>query len=135
MIGLRLGAWAALLLLLLASLPSRASGQQDTPAAAPAEAAPRDTVESRAARARGGLTVTAGVERRHDDNILRMTPSELDQFAADPTSSRYRIASPAANVSIVRGDVEWRGRLLPRRQTTLDASADAYAFERNHVKD
>ncbi len=111
---------AAWLLMLVLASPVRAAG---------------DTGPVRAKSAPRLLTLTFGLERRHDDNVLRLRQSDLDRFAANPASSRFRITAPADNETVVRGSLRWRIRPLPHRETALRLSASAYEFDRNPVKD
>lgn len=81
------------------------------------------------------LSLVVGVERRYDDNILQLTRHNLDRLAENPGSSRFRIESPDDDIHAFRGLLRWRLRPLPRRETKLEAQADAYAYLRNDVKD
>ncbi len=90
----------------------------------------------RAARPmRPALTVSLGVDERHDDNILQLAQRNLDRLVTNPGPPRFRIHSADDNVTGLHGDVRWRSRPLPRRETRVAAGLDFYLYQRNDVKD
>lgn len=75
-----------------------------------------------------------GLERRHDDNILRLSKSDLADFESDSGTSQNRIESTADWLTVLRGDLRLRAQPIARRTTSLTLSADAFAYDANHVK-
>ncbi len=104
-------------------------------ASAVAGAAEPDGPKDDARRRWGAWSGRIALEQRYDDNILQLSAAEIDRFERDPTSSRFRIASPDDRITIARLDVEWTLRPLPRRETRLTFSADLYRYDRNPIKD
>ena len=84
---------------------------------------------------RPALTVSLGLDELHDDNILQLTPIELDRLATNPGPPRFRIDTADDNITALHGDVRWRLRLLSRRETRVAAGLDFYIYQRNDVKD
>lgn len=80
------------------------------------------------------LSFVVGIERVHDDNILQLTAHGFDRFSQNPDPPRFLIVSPDDAIHVIRGDVRWSTRPLPRRETRLAASVDANEYQRNRVK-
>ena len=111
--------------LLLLVLTAAVAGESPAP--------PQVTAESK--RPRSTWSFAFGLERRHDDNILQLTPHEIDRLQNNPTPGRFLITSPDDDVNIARADLRWRTRWLRRRDTKLAISTDVYRYQTNAVKD
>lgn len=88
---------------------------------------------ARTAGAEGPWSYDLGLERRHDDNVLQLTQDNLDRLASNPGPPRFLIDSASDDVTSVRGSGAWRGRVFPRRETRVFASAEANQYARNSV--
>lgn len=94
-------------------------------AAALAQAAP--------APAKSPFSLAVSLSRQHDDNILQLTQHNLDRLAADASAPRFLVSTPDDEVTAASADALWHGRLLPRRESRVVASADARRYARNEV--
>ena len=71
----------------------------------------------------------------YDDNVLQLSDIDMERFRKNPDSPRFDIKSTDDTIAQGAISLEWRTRPLPRRDTTLDASATTYQYVRDDVKD
>lgn len=79
-----------------------------------------------------GFSVT--LERRHDDNILELTPHDLARLENNPSPPRFLVTTPDDDINIGRLSGRWTGHWIRRRATRLAGSAAIYRYSTNSVK-
>jgi len=119
--------------------PTRTAPTPAAPTPATAMQTPSPPVAAKRAPAhqpakRPSLSLGLGLEFRYDDNILQLTPAGLDRLDRRPGPPRFRIQTPDDNITGFHGDLRWRVRPIPRRETRFAAAADVYSYHRNDVK-
>jgi len=79
------------------------------------------------------VTFSARVERRHDDNVLRLSRRDLERFEERPGAPRFRIREPEDDFSLLRAGVDWRFRPFRRRETRFEADVEVRRYDRDDV--
>jgi hypothetical protein len=86
-------------------------------------------------RDRPAWAFTLGVGVHHDDNILQLSGRNLDRLATDPGLPRFRIAGSGDQVFDLSAGATLRARPIRRRETRLEATAEADRYADSGVAD
>lgn len=104
-------------------------------AARPAWSAPPAATETKRPLQRAPiLTLTLGLERGRDDNLLQLTSRNQDRLEERPGPPRFLIESADGAVNIVRGGLGWRSRPWRRRETRVELGLSVNDYPGNDAK-
>jgi hypothetical protein len=81
------------------------------------------------------LSFGVSIGREHDDNVLQLTRQNLDRFALLPGPPRFLIPHVGDEVTTALGTLRWRARLLRRRETRIELSAEAHRYDHDRAVD
>jgi len=99
-------------------------------------AAASSSDEGRGKLDRRGLSFDVALEARYDDNILQLSPSDIDRLRSQTApSSRFVITSADDTIAVGSFQGRWRGKPLRRRVTSIAADVDIHRYSKNDVKD